>query len=612
MGIPSFFRHIVVRYNQDVLRGIVKSTYGQGLDCTRLFIDFNCILHKCAAQVSSKFTTLPKELLEEMIMNDSIRYVEYIRSIVKPKVLMYIAIDGVCPRAKMVQQRKRRYISSMRKRLVEDNPDYQKSTNMEWNSNAITPGTQFMSEFDKKIKDYYTHMKDVIISGSDEFGEGEHKIYNYMNANMNKKEEKNDIIYGLDADLILLSMLNLDQNDETDTNRSTDHTIRLLRETPEFGGYIPSEECDEFCLLDINKLYTAIEAYYLLGGNDRGVIKNNNDKEIDHGGRGPLTRSQFMRDYIILCTFLGNDFLPPLSYIKVKDDGIDYIIQTYKELIEGEGGTGKYLIDEKGSINDALLLSLLRKFSASEDENMSSACKQYFSRRTPYCHLQSYRRTFWELDNYPSLHKMKQNTIDLSKKGWRTQYYNSLFGKDLVVTSLCQNYLEGIKWVVDYYINRSPLLDWAYRYSYSPTIMDLMNHLQFEMRSGSTTNMNIDTMDDKNCDVGINNILDIASGIHPHSSSLLSNDIFRKLTSSGSLQLLLVLPPCSKHLIPDEKKARLMSDLKLGCLHYFPTEFRISTFLKSFIWECSAILPDINIKYLYGCLLKAEADADPR
>jgi len=490
-------------------------------------------------------------------MNESIHYVEYLRSIVKPQDLMYIAIDGVCPRAKMVQQRKRRYISSMRKRLVENNQDYQKGMNLEWNSNTITPGTAFMNNFDAKIQAFYKGDQKVIVSGSIDFGEGEHKIYNYIKENENGRE--NDIIYGLDADLILLSMLNLKEND----------TLRLFREAPEFGGIQGggkgnSNDADEFCLLSMNRLITAIESYYRV------------DPRVPRG--------QFMRDYIILCTFLGNDFLPPLSYIKVKDNGIDYIIQTYQTIVDAsmkKMDDDHYLVNEDGVINDTLLLTLLQAFSLTEDENMSNACKHYFSRRVPYCHLQSYQRTFWELDHYPSLHKMKQTTIDCDKKGWRTQYYNSLFGKDLVVTDLCQNYLEGLKWVVDYYVRQTPLLDWSYLYSYSPTILDLKNHIQFEMHRNK-----------------LDDILDIAMS----RSSLLSNETFKHMMASGSLQLLLVLPPCSKDLIPDKRHAKIMTELSSGCLHLFPTNFKITTFLKSFIWECSAILPDIDIMYMYRCL----------
>lgn len=563
MGIPSFFRHIVARYNQDVIENVQKKSYGKGLECGRFFIDFNCILHRCAQDVSSRFTTLPRELLEEMIMNESIRFTEHLRSIVKPLAVTYIAIDGVCPRAKMVQQRKRRFISSMRKRLVEGDPEYQKNTNIEWNSNAITPGTKFMSNFDSKIKQFYNGNERVIISGSDEFGEGEHKIFKFIK---DAEDGSQDIIYGLDADLILLSMLNL----------SDTQTIRLFREVPEFGHQPDQTNQDEFCLLDINQLYQSIERYYQM------------DRIPVHTEKGS---GQFIRDYIVLCTFLGNDFLPPLSYIKVKDNGIDYIIEMYKEEVRK---SGKFLVDPVGNIDDTLLLSLFKVLSTSEDQNMTDACEHYFTRKRPYTNLQSYKKIFWELDNYPSIHKMKQNTIDMKNKGWRTQYYNALFGKDLVVTDLCRNYLEGLKWVVEYYITQNPVLDWSYRYSYSPTILDMMNHIQFEMRVINNGN---DMEEERNMRQ-TNSINDILNS-DLLSSSLISNQSFLRMMSSGSLQLLLVLPPCSKDLIPDTRKAELMTNLSYGCLHFYPRDFKISTFLKSFIWECSAILPDVNISYLY-------------
>ena len=58
-------------------------------------------------------------------------YILKINDLVKPKDLIYIAIDGVCPRAKIEQQRKRRFKSALEKKI--------------WDTNAITPGTQFMS-----------------------------------------------------------------------------------------------------------------------------------------------------------------------------------------------------------------------------------------------------------------------------------------------------------------------------------------------------------------------------------------------------------------------------------------------------------------------------------
>ena len=57
----------------------------------------------------------------------------------KPTELVYIAIDGPCPKPKMVQQRLRRYKSAKEKKV--------------WDTNAITPGTKFMENLEKTVLD---------------------------------------------------------------------------------------------------------------------------------------------------------------------------------------------------------------------------------------------------------------------------------------------------------------------------------------------------------------------------------------------------------------------------------------------------------------------------
>ena len=56
----------------------------------------------------------------------------------------------------------------------------------------------------KKIESGYFNIQ-VIMSGCREVGEGEHKIMNYINEN---PIEGNNFIHGLDADLIMLSLIN--------------------------------------------------------------------------------------------------------------------------------------------------------------------------------------------------------------------------------------------------------------------------------------------------------------------------------------------------------------------------------------------------------------------
>lgn len=86
-----------------------------------------------------------------------------------------ICADGVAPTAKIIQQRKRRYLNIYRNKLDKDYIN-----KPVWDTNAITPGTSFMKKLNvymnNKIR-YSTHNIEIIYSGSNESGEGEHKIF---------------------------------------------------------------------------------------------------------------------------------------------------------------------------------------------------------------------------------------------------------------------------------------------------------------------------------------------------------------------------------------------------------------------------------------------------
>ena len=53
------------------------------------------------------------------------------------------------------------------------------------------------------------NVKNIIISASDEPGEGEHKIFEYIRTHQDEHKNSNTIIYGLDADLIMLTLNHL-------------------------------------------------------------------------------------------------------------------------------------------------------------------------------------------------------------------------------------------------------------------------------------------------------------------------------------------------------------------------------------------------------------------
>ena len=191
MGIPSYYKNLIENYPEI----IIQNTYfNKTID--NLFLDLNCLIHPCC-----KGKTNEKEMFDCIL--DKINECIQITNVQK---LLYIAIDGPAPRTKMEQQRQRRLKSSQENNL--------------WDTNAITPGTQFMNSLNDFLKDKLnTFSIKTILSDSNEPGEGEHKIMKYMDTLSNNSI---NCVYGLDADLIMLSMIR-------------NHTIYLLRETTEYN-----------------------------------------------------------------------------------------------------------------------------------------------------------------------------------------------------------------------------------------------------------------------------------------------------------------------------------------------------------------------------------------
>ena len=63
------------------------------------------------------------------------------------------------------------------------------------------------------------------------------------------------------------------------------------------------------------------------------------------------------------------------------------------------------------------------------------------------------------------------------------------------------------------------------------------------------------------------------------------------------MQLLIVLPRESIKLL-NNKYRSYVSDKYNGLYHMYPLDYEIQTFLKTHLWECSPILPLINIDYI--------------
>ena len=254
MGIPGYFSRYAIKFPNTIIKKKIEL-----IDA--LFLDFNCAIHPCCRKFAKEqYTHNRKEICEKYMIDECLSHLIKLIKYSSPTRLVYLAIDGVAPRAKMVQQRNRRFKSIKEKQLdneilkkCSNNNQTDKETDKEneeselWDTNSISPGTVFMAKLADALKKYFKESNEpyleqltIIISDSNEPGEGEHKILEYIKTHQHQITPKYNIaIYGLDADLIMLSMV-------SHINR-----IYLLRESVEFGAEYFNDGTT-FCYLDID------------------------------------------------------------------------------------------------------------------------------------------------------------------------------------------------------------------------------------------------------------------------------------------------------------------------------------------------------------------------
>ena len=264
MGIPFYFASLIRNHP-----GITR--IARDLQVDVLGIDFNCLIHRYL------YVTDPiKSVLDALdhILKHTCR---------AKKVI--IALDGLVPYGKIVQQRYRRF-------RIKDSEAFDK--------NQISPDTPYMRALEEEIR---RRFPDVQLSPTQEPGEGEHKIFQEIKK-IPEADRKSICIYGLDADLILLSLFNHKLSAE----------LTLLRESGEFND--PSLKQAEFSLLDIQKLILTL----------------------------PMDIEQYLT-LSVLC--FGNDFMPSLGIFSLREDGygraLEYYTKSGKPDLTTEEGRAAFL-----------------------------------------------------------------------------------------------------------------------------------------------------------------------------------------------------------------------------------------------------------------------------
>ena len=537
MGIPSYFAHIVRKH-----RKIIKKINTDSPKINNLYLDCNSFIYEAHQILVNSMTEKQKKLYDQDILlfekdlinlaqKNLIKLVEQL----KPENRILIAFDGVAPLAKLDQQRNRRYMSAFQSSIDAENPQSSGALKYKWNTSAITPGTDFMEKLGKEFSMRFRDPKEfgveiIMVSTSCEAGEGEHKIYDYIRTNAAYHKETYTVIYGLDADLIMLTLNHLHISEN----------MFLFRETPEF-------------IKSIDKTLNPSETYFLdIPLFARSIIKEMSHENANKPVAEISVQNDVLFDYIFMCFFLGNDFLPHFPALNIRTSGINRLIDTYKAVFKHDGDTL--------TKDHAIVWKNVRRFLTEFSTNELDYVKEEYGLRE-----KSSKRAMYDNNDADDMNliPLKDRAVEIyinpNEVGWESRYYQALFAtriNDDRRKEISTNFLEGLEWTFKYYSTGCADWRWSYKYNYPPLFVDLIKYVPY-----------FDT------------------------TLVLPKE---KQPVSPMVQLSYVLPPSSMVLLPAALKEKLLKEKP----EWYVGNYIFHWAFCKFFWEAHVDLPDINISEL--------------
>jgi 5'-3' exonuclease len=411
-----------------------------------------------------------------------------------------------------------------------------------WNTTAITPGTDFMHLLSMRIKREFDNAsgrigcETVIVSAADEPGEGEHKMFAHMRQSASIDETI--VVYGLDADLIMLSLFHVFSYEN----------IFIFREQPEFAKslfmdrdmQLGNGELDHL-LLDCRGLAKAIL-------NEMGIQNSISIQQM---------RSRIY-DYIFMCFFLGNDFLPHFPALNIRTHGIYTLMEIYKRVIGISEGR-QFINMETGNIQWRWVKTLVREIAEKECNYITNEYETRNKLEKKYYPVSTAKEREEAFNNIPTIYRGEEHYICPYEKGWEDRYYEITFHKKMKpddIRQACINYFEGLEWVLKYYTAGCPHWKWKYNSDYPPLFSDLMKYMpdfETEFIDGSSDPLN--------------------------------------KPFKASTQLLYVVPKWNHSLLPAKIKTVAAG---LGNYYVNMDELKFGWTYCKYFWEAHAILPDLS------------------
>lgn len=444
MGIPSFYRHLCRRFPHLV-------SVGPRTGAEWLCLDFNCAMYYVLRQQPPIAEAKSQAVWEADFAKAIADYMREIILLARPTVGVYVSCDGVVCAAKRRQQRLRRFKGpwiAAAEAAARQAAGSTEASRSGWDQNALTPGTAFMAQLGNVLTREGARIAaregiQVVVSTTVEPGEGEHKLLRAMRALT--PAPRSCVIYGLDADLILLAML---------LGTDTGAAVHLMREAQEFEVGHGSEGAGEWRCLSIGELVQVL----LPAGASAAHI----------------------RDFVCGMSLLGNDFLPRSLTKTVRDDGIPTLIATLDRKVWSRG---LHLIEQSdGGIQRAALEAIVSEWADTEDADLLTAAHDAAKAATrPTGIADSPAETaVREWSSQPARWAALTRILSSEKValeigvGRRRAIYSEWR------PGSAANYCAGVAWVWDYYSGRPVDQGWVFDEHLPPLWGDMADWLRKE------------------------------------------------------------------------------------------------------------------------------------
>lgn len=400
MGIENFFN--VISKSDFNVEHIINNE--DRFSATHIFIEFNSIIYNSIKQVEDDLNYLLYDIIINKIDNksidilkkyfnvDTMNFSEYlfliqninlekfietdiientiklVKDYMEDVEVLYISFDGIPNMSKLLEQRKRKYMSYVynglynklydkyylqlpRERIIYEN------NKIQMEQMGIISWSRFLDnilnvlssdEFKNEISKDYINFKNVIISSSNEPGESEKKIFDYI-YEIHIPNNKY-LIFSPDSDLVILSLI---------------ANVKLCKSMFSIIRY--NFQYNEYIYLDINKFSTKIFTYI----QERVIYKE-------------LQSNKIINDVCLLFIFMGNDYLPKLETLNTKNS-INILIDVYIKHLNTTKNKFLYLTFEENNINKInyeTFEQILRRLNEGENKMinelfMASKIKNY-------------------------------------------------------------------------------------------------------------------------------------------------------------------------------------------------------------------------------------------